>query len=104
MRITPYRRLLSAPERSFFLFGPRGTGKTSWLQLELPAPESAWIDLLKPSTLMAYQREPELLEKIASASSSQRWIVIDEVQRLPNLDVVQGLISKDKNISSFDRI
>jgi len=31
-----YTRLLGVPSRSFFLFGPRGTGKTTWLRHVLP--------------------------------------------------------------------
>ena len=40
-----YTRLLPLPERTFFLFGPRGTGKTTWLRAQLP--EARWFDLLR---------------------------------------------------------
>ncbi len=43
-----YPRLLSLPERSFFLFGPRGTGKSVWLRQVLSEAELS-IDLLKSS-------------------------------------------------------
>lgn len=40
-----YPRRLAAPERSFFLFGPRGTGKTTWLRQTFP--DALWFDLVR---------------------------------------------------------
>jgi predicted AAA+ superfamily ATPase len=40
-----YARHLPVPDRSFFLFGPRGTGKTTWLRHVLP--DALWFDLLR---------------------------------------------------------
>ncbi|MEM6274523.1 MAG: hypothetical protein AAF735_04705 [Myxococcota bacterium] len=37
-------RLLDLPERTFFLFGPRSTGKTTWLREHLP--DARWKNLL----------------------------------------------------------
>ena len=39
------------PDHSFFLFGPRGTGKTTWLKQVLP--DALWFDLLRTQTLLA---------------------------------------------------
>lgn len=43
------RRFFDAPRQSFFLFGPRGTGKTTWIRQALP--EALVIDLLQPDML-----------------------------------------------------
>jgi predicted AAA+ superfamily ATPase len=50
-----FQRLLSCPERSFFLFGPRGTGKTTWLQQALP--DALRLDLLDASLYLELSRE-----------------------------------------------
>jgi predicted AAA+ superfamily ATPase len=60
-------RLLEAPPGSFFLFGPRGTGKSTWL------------------------REP------THGAPKGKVIVIDEVQKVPALlHEVHALVEKDK--------
>lgn len=79
--------------QSFFLFGARGVGKSTLLEAMLPRREHLWIDLLAPSQRFQYLRHPErLLEVWRGASEAQRrqgWIVIDEIQRVPQLlDVV----------------
>jgi len=47
MKKTPIKRLLKPPDRSFFLFGPRGVGKTTWWKNVLP--EAVYFDLLDSS-------------------------------------------------------
>jgi len=47
---------------SFFLFGPRGTGKSTWLQQQFP--HALRLDLLAPEVLRAYQARPERLRAI----------------------------------------
>ena len=79
--------------QSFFLFGARGVGKSTLLEAMLPRREHLWVDLLAPSQRFQYLRHPErLLEVWRGASEIQRrqgWIVIDEIQRVPELlDVV----------------
>jgi len=46
-------RFLQPPAGSFFLFGPRGTGKSTWLQQRFP--KALRLDLLAPEVLRAYQ-------------------------------------------------
>ena len=46
-------RFLQPPTGSFFLFGPRSTGQSTWLQQQFP--EALRIDLLAPDVLRAYQ-------------------------------------------------
>ncbi|HEX4964093.1 MAG TPA: hypothetical protein VF173_24925 [Thermoanaerobaculia bacterium] len=39
-------RFFQAPSTHFFLFGPRGTGKSTWLRGAYP--DALWVDLLQP--------------------------------------------------------
>lgn len=88
-----YTRRLSLPERSFFLFGPRATGKSTWLRQVLP--QATWIDLLRTQTMLELAREPDLFRQRALALPHGSWVVIDEVQRLPTLlHEVHALLSE----------
>lgn len=88
-----FKRLLKvnkAKQKSFFLFGPRGTGKTSWVKQYFP--EALYIDLLKHQDYLQLQSNPSKLENIVLAHKSP-WIIIDEVQKIPTLlDEVHRLI------------
>ncbi len=88
-------RLLSLPEdESFFLFGPRGVGKTTLLR-HLPWFERAlYINLLHPRDEMRFSARPHELMAIVKALPAEiRHVVIDEVQKIPKLlDVVHDLI------------
>lgn len=53
----------TCPERSFFLFGPRGTGKSTWLKQVLP--EAPRLDLLDASLYLELTRDPHRLEALA---------------------------------------
>ncbi|MBP1779543.1 MAG: conserved hypothetical ATPase [candidate division NC10 bacterium] len=50
-------RSFRLPKHSFFPFGPRGTGKTTWLRHVLP--DALWFDLLSTQTFLALTRQPE---------------------------------------------
>lgn len=76
-------RRLRTPERSFFLLGPRGTGKTTWLREALPA--ALWFDLLRTSTFLELSQHPDRFRQLVDARPKGGWVVIDEVQRLPAL-------------------
>ncbi len=85
-----FTRQHSLPDHSFFLFGPRGTGKTTWLKQVLP--DALWFDLLRTQVVLG--RQPESFRQQVEALPRGRWIVIDEVQRMPALlNEVQALIS-----------
>jgi predicted AAA+ superfamily ATPase len=93
-----FRRSLNILEKqSFFLFGARGTGKSTLLQERLPR-ETLVIDLLKPEIESAMLRAPQRLhEQVLQARPS--WVMIDEVQKAPRLlDVVHSLIESDANV------
>jgi predicted AAA+ superfamily ATPase len=76
-------RSLPLPSTSFFLLGPRGTGKTTWLRDVLP--DALWFDLLRTATFLDLSRDPESFRRQVEAKNRGAWIVVDEVQRLPSL-------------------
>ena len=84
-------RVLPIPAQSFFLFGPRGTGKTTWLRHRLP--DALQINLLKPDVYREMSARPERLAEAILGAPEKREILIDEVQRVPELlNVVHDLI------------
>lgn len=87
-------RFLQLPSGSFFLFGPRGTGKTTWLRRSLP--EALFINLLQPDKHRELSARPERLREIVLGNPDKPDIVLDEVQRAPDLlPVVHDLIESD---------
>lgn len=76
-------RLLRPPERSFFLFGPRGVGKSTWLRQEFP--HVVWFDLLDSRLYLELSRAPSALEALVGNQPPQTWVVIDEIQKIPEL-------------------
>ncbi len=91
-------RFFRAPDQSFFLFGPRGTGKSSWIRHTLP--EALVVDLLKPDVFREMSARPERLAQLVLANRGRAPIVIDEVQRVPELlNVVHDLIESHSGLS-----
>ena len=90
-----FTRLLQTSRRnSFFLFGARGTGKTTWIRDAFDPDASLYVDLLDPEVEDRYRRSPGRLEsQVRALPPSVEWILIDEVQRAPRLlDVTHRLI------------
>ncbi len=83
MIFTPIPRLLSRPERSFFLFGPRGTGKSTWLRQVLG--DAVRFDLLDASLFLELSRDPHRLEAMTGNLVAGSWVVLDEIQKIPAL-------------------
>ena len=82
-------------EGSIFLFGPRGTGKSTLIAQQL-GDAAEVIDLLEPQTFLKMSNNPSQLEELASLSDKQ-LVVIDEIQKLPSLlDSVHRLIERQK--------
>jgi len=77
------QRSLAAPERSFFLFGPRGTGKSTWLREAFR--QAMYLDLLDASLFLELSQDPHVLEAMAGNRPSASWIVLDEIQKIPAL-------------------
>lgn len=86
-------RFLKASEGHCFLLGPRGTGKTWWTKQQFP--EALRVDLLDPATLRELAARPERLREVIGGTPGVKWVVLDEVQKLPELlEVVHGLIEE----------
>lgn len=88
-----YSRLLKPPRnKSFFLFGPRGTGKTTWAKKNFP--NGLYFDLLEAEIYNNFLANPQRLENFIPVNFSD-WIIIDEVQRIPHLlNEIHRLIEK----------
>lgn len=115
-----YKRLLNiSSHRSFFLFGARGTGKTTYLEENFKNEAVLWLDLLDVSLENKLQKKPSLLKQMISAIKDNqdhqnkninkgeaetkekrhknKWIVIDEIQKIPELlNIVHQEIEKKK--------
>ncbi len=92
-----FQRFFSPPKGSYFLFGPRGTGKSTWIKEYYKQP--ILIDLLQPEIRRKYIANPEFLTKLVNAHPDQNTIVIDEVQKAPELlTVVHSLIETKKHL------
>ena len=84
-------RFFRVPDQSFYLLGPRGTGKSTWLQHELP--DALFVDLLRPELHRELSSRPERLRDRVLATPRGSDVVIDEVQRIPELlNVVHELM------------
>jgi len=78
-----YARILNHPaDKSFFLFGPRGTGKTTWVKHSFP--DGILIDLLDSSLHNLLLPAPQRLEDFIPPGFDN-WVIIDEIQRIPEL-------------------
>jgi len=80
------RQLKLAPllaMKSFFLFGPRATGKTTLIRQQL-AQTATIIDLLDSRYFLRLSGAPHELESLIAAAPAD-IIVIDEIQRIPEL-------------------
>jgi predicted AAA+ superfamily ATPase len=78
-----YRRLLIPPKGSFFLFGVRGVGKSTWTRAAFP--DAHVVDLLDEFRHQALLANPGLLALELGAVPRGRVVVLDEVQRVPAL-------------------
>jgi len=85
--MTSFERLFRNPKGSFFLFGPRGTGKSTWLKRHMT--DAVTLDLLDRETYRHYAARPERLRDLVASLKGDRCIILDEVQKIPELlDVV----------------
>ena len=94
-----YRRIINLDNEyndSVFLWGARQVGKTTWLNARYPACRT--YDLLRPSEFERLLRRPEILSEELEGFGENDTVIIDEIQKLPQLlDEVHSLIQR-KNI------
>lgn len=87
-------KLPKRPEETFFLWGPRQTGKSSLLRATYP--DAVWYDLLETERYLRLRERPSLLREELQALGKPRLVVIDEVQKVPLLlDEVHALIERE---------
>jgi len=77
------KRIFKAPLQSYFLMGPRGSGKSTWLRATYP--DAHVVDLLSEETYQRLLANPGQFANELRAVPTDRWVIIDEVQRLPGL-------------------
>ena len=96
-----FRRIQKlSKNNSFFLFGARGTGKTTLLKQGFQGTETLWIDLLTDADESRYGRRPDELSQ-ALKHGNYQTVVIDEVQKAPKLlDIVHHEMEK-RNTTQF---
>lgn len=89
------RRFFQFPSGSAFIFGPRGSGKSTWLRHSLP--NALWLNLLQPATYREMSARPERLRQLVEGSN-QSDVVVDEIQRVPELlNVIHDLMESGQN-------
>jgi predicted AAA+ superfamily ATPase len=94
------RRFLRDPGTNYFLFGPRGTGKSTWLRKIYP--DALWVDLLAAEVHRRYAARPERLKEVVAGSPGRKVVVIDEIQKAPALlDVVHELVETRRRRPRF---
>lgn len=83
-------------QQSFFLFGPRGSGKSTLLKQHFKGQDVLWINLLEQKTEFQLSQDPDHLLEIWKAKKT-KWIVVDEVQKIPALlDVAHNGIEEHR--------
>lgn len=70
---------------SFFLFGARATGKSTFLKRHLDQSRVLWIDLLDPELEERFLQKPRQFYEQVMANLDVEWVVVDEVQKCPSL-------------------
>ncbi len=78
-----FTRILKPPKTSILLLGPRGTGKSTWIRQHFP--QARLYDLLDTSESLRLSKAPSLLYQELQHLPPNTWVVIDEVQMVPNL-------------------
>ncbi len=90
-----FNRVLRPPKGSFFLFGPRGSGKSTWAKTEFQ--NQTYINLLYEREFTKYLINPDILISELNVLKPNSRVVIDEIQKVPALlDAVHHLIEERK--------
>ena len=78
-----FPRIVEVPRQSFFLFGMRGVGKSTWARAALPG--ATYVDLLDERLYQDLLADPSQFAASLGHLTANDWVVVDEVQRLPAL-------------------
>lgn len=91
------RKISISDEESFFLFGARGTGKSTLLKELNFLKDAVFYDLLDQDLESSLSLRPQLLYEQCENLPKNSWVVIDEVQKIPEiLNVIHSLIENKK--------
>ncbi len=92
------KRFFKLSASSCFIFGPRGTGKSTWIKQNLK--EAMVINLLDEVTYLKYLSNPGYIKEVVTGNKSQyKTFVVDEIQKIPQLlDSIHDLIESDKSL------
>src|SRR5207244_3678453 len=82
------------PKTSYFLFGPRGTGKSTLAALRHP--EAYFIDLRLQKERLKFGADPDRLRSVVEALPQGSTIVIDEIQKVPDILPIVHLLIEEK--------
>ena len=99
-----FKRRLDLPRnKSFFLFGPRQTGKSTLLKKTFSEKESIYYDLLKSDEYTRLAANPSLFrDEVLARDKDKKYIIVDEVQRVPQLlDEVQSIMTSSEKPPVF---
>lgn len=90
-------RAMKPPTESYFLLGPRGTGKSTWLLNCYP--KATRIDLLLGEEERKFSAFPERIRDVVKIMEPGETLILDEIQRAPNLlPEIHALIEEKKGI------
>jgi len=94
------RLLVMSKEYSLFLFGARGTGKSTLIEntFKMDSTENTYLDLLDATVEDRFSRNPmELVDIVEGMLPQEKYVVVDEIQKVPKLlDVIHYLIETKK--------
>ncbi len=76
-------RYVKAVDNNYFLLGPGGTGKSTYLKNQYP--DSLQVDLSKPDIFRKYSARPDRFIKLLQGNSDRKIIIIDDIQKVPEL-------------------
>jgi predicted AAA+ superfamily ATPase len=83
MSLRSLTRIYRLPRESFFLFGLRGVGKSTWIGEQLP--DAHRFDLLDEGLYQGLLADPAPFAGELRRLKPGSWVVVDEIQRLPGL-------------------
>ena len=92
-------RFFQPPGGHYYLFGPRGAGKSTWLRHTYP--DALWLDLLAPDIERSFAARPERLRERVAGAPEANVVIIDEVQRVPELLPVVHQLIEERVAASF---
>jgi predicted AAA+ superfamily ATPase len=81
--MSDFKRYLPTQNHSFFLLGPRETGKSTWIEKNVSS--ALTIDLLETDRFLELSSNPAKVRHMAMPLKQGDWIVIDEIQKIPGL-------------------